>query len=243
MNAMSILGVTVHDISLAEARAQCANALLHGHEGKPFRVYTPNPEIILHAVRDTTYRDILNRADLALPDGRGLKIAHVHNRVTGVAAAEELLALANTERKRVCCVVRWDGRSGAGDVQAAVKKLAPQAKIQVVSVSKADWQNRNVLSEIQSTKPDILLIGLGFPEQEQWIDRYAHEIPFARITMAVGGTFDFWTGVAKRAPQLMQNLGFEWLWRLAHQPKRIGRIWNAVVVFPFTYWVHRRQSK
>lgn len=53
-----------------------------------------------------------------------------------------------------------------------------------------------------------------------------------KLAVGVGGSFDYLTGKAKRAPKWMQFFGVEWLWRLLLQPKRFKRIWNAVIVFP-----------
>lgn len=105
---------------------------------------------------------------------------------------------------------------------------------------KDDWNNNTYFHEITKTEPDIILVGLGFPEQEQWIDAHARRIPSVRIAMAIGGAFDFWTKVAVRAPQWMQRAGLEWVWRFMREPRRWKRIWNAIVVFPLTVLLHRR---
>jgi N-acetylglucosaminyldiphosphoundecaprenol N-acetyl-beta-D-mannosaminyltransferase len=57
--------------------------------------------------------------------------------------------------------------------------------------------------------------------------------------VGVGGTFDYWAGNIRRAPKLFQILGVEWVWRLVQEPKRIGRIFKAVVVFPVLALVDR----
>lgn len=233
MNTIRILGVTVHNVSAAAVAEFFGTALAQRAQAT---VYTPNPEILLHAHRNPSYAQVLNTAALALPDGRGLRIVRgLQHTVTGANAAHTLLQLANAQHKTVTCIVRADGRSTAQQVHTAVQQLAPQATVHVVLVAKNAWQDTSLVAAINSQQPHILLVGLGFPQQEYWIHQHLQGIPSARIAMAVGGTFDFWTGTAKRAPQWMQGIGLEWLWRLLQQPRRIKRIFNAVVVFPLTY--------
>jgi len=79
---------------------------------------------------------------------------------------------------------------------------------------------------------DFLLVGYGHPYQEKWIERNFEKINVG-IFVGVGGTFDFLTGNIKRAPRFLQKLGLEWLFRLFIQPKRIKRIFKAVVHFSY----------
>jgi len=55
----------------------------------------------------------------------------------------------------------------------------------------------------------------------------------AKVALGVGGTFDEFLGKVREAPEVFSRLGLKWLWRLVVQPKRMGRIWQAVVVFPW----------
>lgn len=89
-----------------------------------------------------------------------------------------------------------------------------------------------IQSLLAETRPEILFVAYGSPSQELWIARHLHELRSVKIAMGVGGAFDFIAGVHKRAPQWMQKLGLEWLYRLIQEPARIKRIWNATVRFP-----------
>lgn len=232
MKSVSLLGVTVHSLSVQEALQQL-HAFLDSD--RPRVVVTPNPEILLRAYHDAVYQDALNRADLSLPDGSGLKfVSSIPETVHGVDMARALLEIASTKQLRVACVVRSDGRSLPEQIKKTVQDIAPSAEIEVVSLEKQEWENTDVLQPLQQFQPQIVLVGLGFPEQEFWLDRHLKHISSARVGMAIGGAFDFWTGVAKRAPRGMQRLHLEWLWRVIHEPRRIGRILRAVIVFPVT---------
>ncbi|MBU1018200.1 WecB/TagA/CpsF family glycosyltransferase [Patescibacteria group bacterium] len=84
---------------------------------------------------------------------------------------------------------------------------------------------------INQAKPDLLFVAYGSPVQEFWIYRNLFKLNSVKVAMGVGGTFDFYADKVKRAPQWMQKVGLEWLWRLIREPKRFSRIWNATVKF------------
>ena len=88
-----------------------------------------------------------------------------------------------------------------------------------------------ICETINRSKADILFVAYGSPAQELWISRNLPKLTTIRVAIGVGGAFDFAANKVKRAPKLMQKIGFEWLWRLILQPSRIKRIWNATFVF------------
>jgi N-acetylglucosaminyldiphosphoundecaprenol N-acetyl-beta-D-mannosaminyltransferase len=80
----------------------------------------------------------------------------------------------------------------------------------------------DIVQEIRSLKPSLLLVALGVPKQEKWISRYREKLPPCAV-IGVGGSFDVLAGKLTRAPGWMQRAGLEWLYRLAKEPARIGR--------------------
>lgn len=86
--------------------------------------------------------------------------------------------------------------------------------------------------DLERTAPGVLFIGYGVPMQEEWISHNLHRYPSIRIAMGVGGTLDMLAGNVPRAPHSYQIHGLEWLWRLAHQPRRILRTLRATLLFP-----------
>jgi N-acetylglucosaminyldiphosphoundecaprenol N-acetyl-beta-D-mannosaminyltransferase len=74
------------------------------------------------------------------------------------------------------------------------------------------------------------MCNFGAPWQEFFIRSQKNDI--IKIGIGVGGTFDFWTGKVKRAPIFLRKIGLEWMWRLIQQPKRMRRIFRAVIIFP-----------
>lgn len=219
-----ILRTRLDNVTFSEAIERAEGFL---QQDTPKLVVTPNPEILLEAKKNPEYQDVLNSADLSLPDGFGLRLfSSLRSTVTGTDFARELLNIANEQNLKVLAVVREDGLSSEEDVQQALKCLAPNAHVQVAAISK------NSMEPIQA-EADIVLVGLGFPNQELWLHKNLSAVEGAKIGIGIGGAFDFWTGSTKRAPRFIQRLGLEWLWRLIQQPSRIGRIFRAVIVFPF----------
>lgn len=245
MKKATILGVDIPYLSKVEIYQQISAFL----ESAKFNfITTLNPEIVLHAYKQPSYRQILNSADLAIVDGFGLLIASyvshivrkkgiVPARLTGVDLTQYILHLANEQRLRVFCVVREHGKSRLDEVIFAARQITPHAIISGDYLDlRANEQNIAILNaRINAFAPQIILVGLGYPRQEQWLAENLAKIPSARVGVGVGGTFDFWTGQARRAPKWLQKLGLEWLWRVFLEPRRLHRIVQAVIIFPLIF--------
>ncbi|MFA6537368.1 MAG: WecB/TagA/CpsF family glycosyltransferase, partial [Patescibacteria group bacterium] len=101
------------------------------------------------------------------------------------------------------------------------------------TIKSAYFQNNEIgiYNQINNLNPEFVFVALGAPEQEKLATKIAKFCPDVKVIMAVGGSFDFLTGKIKRAPQIIRELGMEWLYRLYQEPKRLGRIKNATVDF------------
>ena len=91
-----------------------------------------------------------------------------------------------------------------------------------------------IINDINKTNPDIVFVAYGAPKQDIWIANNKSKLK-AKILVGVGGTFDMLAGVKKRAPKFFQKIRLEWLWRAIIEPKRLGRIANAIIVFPVKF--------
>jgi N-acetylglucosaminyldiphosphoundecaprenol N-acetyl-beta-D-mannosaminyltransferase len=90
--------------------------------------------------------------------------------------------------------------------------------------------DREILSRLESFRPDILVVCLGSPKQEFWADLHRNELECigVRWVIGAGGTLDFIAGTVRRAPVLLQRMGLEGLWRLGLEPRlRIARVLRA----------------
>ena len=87
---------------------------------------------------------------------------------------------------------------------------------------KNEQENKKIVTMIRDARPDILFVGLGAPKQEKWIHQYKDscEVP---VSIGIGISFEYISGIVKRAPKWMQQRGLEWFWRLLHEPKRLWR--------------------
>jgi N-acetylglucosaminyldiphosphoundecaprenol N-acetyl-beta-D-mannosaminyltransferase len=214
-------GVPIEGPSLADALKSNARWIV-----------TANPEILLAAKKDKTYRDILNTADLRVADGIGLTLiarlfGHKLHRVTGVDLAEALIK----DAKKIALI------GGTKDTaERALKNLnVPGIALQGGTVNNdgtGDSANDEALHQLILESPDLVLVAFGHPKQEQWIAKNLPNLPSVRRIIGVGGTFDYWARNIPRAPKWIRSVGLEWLFRLVHEPSRIGRILNAVVAFP-----------
>jgi hypothetical protein len=102
--------------------------------------------------------------------------------------------------------------------------LYPELKIAGFSAPMIDMddeiENMVEIARINITEPDILLIALGNPKQEFWHDRYKKYMKVP-VSIGIGGTFEFISGITSRAPEWMQRTGLEWIFRMAQDPKRL----------------------
>jgi N-acetylglucosaminyldiphosphoundecaprenol N-acetyl-beta-D-mannosaminyltransferase len=240
--ASLIFGVRLDELETVDQLRSVTTGFLDGD--RTFRIFTPNPEILLRARSDAAYADVLRSADLALPDGTGvtlvqtLRDGRTVRRWPGVEIAAFLVRLAAERGETVAFV------GGAPDVAehaAARWRTLPGLKVVVAGAGvevDVDGSARHAEREdemtdaIRSAAPAIVLVGLGAPKQERWITRHADAFPSVRVMIGVGGAFDIWAGSRRRAPRPFRTLGLEWLWRLALEPRRLPRIIRATVVFP-----------
>lgn len=186
--------------------------------GEKYYVVTPNPELLVIANKDKYYKNILNDAKLALPDGVGVMLGAyllgtpLKQRIAG---ADLVKSLCNHVSKQPITV----GFLGAGPNVAektseCLQKLYPGLR---VGFAESEWDE-----SLKTKKVDILFVAFGSPKQEIWIKNNLKNLP-VKVAIGVGGAFDFISGKVVRAPKVLRKLGLEWLFRLIIQPWRIKR--------------------
>ena len=210
-------------------------------------VVTLNPEILLKAEKDGNYKEILNSANLKITDSFGvvliskIKKLKIGERIAGVEIAEYILRKGIEKSLRIGIVMKRGGLSKKEDFEKFIlKKGYPRELFEIVEIG--DWKEWNVVKKVVLEKKiNILLVGLGAPDQEKLVSKiFKDKKTEIKMGIGVGGTFDFWTGKKKRAPKFIQKIGMEWFWRLLVQPNRILRIWNATTVFLWHSLFERR---
>jgi N-acetylglucosaminyldiphosphoundecaprenol N-acetyl-beta-D-mannosaminyltransferase len=231
-NTITIFGVRIDNFSVREIKENILAILKNSPEQKI--IATLNPEIVLKAHRDEKYRHILNSADLNICDGFGLRLAgflkgkQLKARFTGVEMAYFLLENAKKNNLRVLVIAAENSLSTPKEIEQSISKKYPGLSVK----SEYYLPSQSLLENAIIKEAEIVFVNFGAPQQEKFIFENREKFPNAKILVGVGGTFDFLTGKIKRAPKAMRKMGMEWLWRMIQEPKRIRRIWNAVVVFP-----------
>jgi N-acetylglucosaminyldiphosphoundecaprenol N-acetyl-beta-D-mannosaminyltransferase len=234
----TILNVKAHALTNAQTLALIETFIA---SGRPHQLATVNPEFVVEAQHDEAFRQIINNATLALPDGIGLlkaarflKTTPLPERVSGSDLVVRLAELSHQKGYRIYFLGAREGVA-----EKAIEKLkARYPNLQVAGCyagSPAFEENEAIVQRVLSTRPDILLVAYGAPKQDKWI---AHNLQRLQIPVCigVGGSFDFIAGETKRAPRWVQRLHLEWLHRLMMQPWRWRRIWNAVPRFSWLVW-------
>ncbi len=232
VNRVSIFGVNIFNVDFREAMEIVEN-FLKGDGCK--KIFTPNTEIVMEAKEHSYLRDLVNLADLVIPDGIGLIYASklrgkpLKERVTGYDVSMELLKIANRDNLRLYLL---GGKPGVSQKAAEnIEKKYPNIDIvgnhhgyfKGVHLGEENSQEeREIIEEINRLKPHIIFLGLGFPKQEVWINEYSNILE-SKVIIGNGGVIDILAENAKRAPDIFIKLNLEWFYRLISDPSRIKR--------------------
>lgn len=247
---MMILGVRVDNVGMDEAVKRVMDLIASGQKGY---VVTPNPEFLVDAQQDDEFRRILNSSDLAIPDGFGLLLASrlvgepVRARVSGVDLLEKLCKEATSRGWTVFLLGAGEGvaEKVAGLLANKYHNLRVVGYYAGNAEASFDSETLQQIRERLGGQPvDLLFVAFGHRRQEKWLDRNLRLLD-VKVGIGVGGAFDFISGRVRRAPACLRRVGLEWLWRLLLEPRRIGRIYKAVVVFPwlvFKEWLCSKLS-
>ncbi|WP_043645478.1 WecB/TagA/CpsF family glycosyltransferase [Caenispirillum salinarum] len=231
---LDILGTTVHALTLDEAARRMVAAAV---EGRPLTVCPRDAHGIIRARSDDGLRHAHARADLVTADGMPLVWLQ---RMAGFRDAARVYGPDLMDR--VCDIGRphglrhviLGGRPGtAARVAAALGTRHPGLRIASAEGLPMRPPGRlpqagEDLEALRGLEADVLWLGLGSPRQELWLDtnRRALTIP---VRAGVGAAFDFVAGTVPQAPRTLQRAGLEWLWRLAAEPRRLGRRYARTV--------------
>lgn len=230
-----VLGIKIDDYQPQELDNKLEEFLNYNEQKY---LVTPNPEMILAAHKDEELFYILNKADLAPADGFGLRLAGFLQGkkipiISGSDLTPKLLKRAEKLKEKVF-IANWQGGlSKKIDLERALKEKYPELIFLVLDLDRSPFLNSKTLEEINSFSPKIMFSTSGSPYQEKFIFHNYKKIPSLRLSLPVGGSFDFITKKLQRAPLFLRKFGLEWLWRLILQPKRLKRIYRAVFVFSF----------
>lgn len=218
----NLLGFEVNEFTFEEAIEFAKQN--RGH------VVTINPEMIDYATKHSDFAQIINQADLIIPDGIGVQIGlkilgYNVRRIAGIEFARKML-----EEMKGLPVALVGAKPHV--IQNTIMNLNQEIDGLNIVYNKDGYfaDEEKVLQEVISSSPELVLVALGSPKQEEFIYKLKKELPNA-LMIGVGGSFDVWAGEVERAPKIYQNLGLEWLYRTIKEPKRFKRIFPTLPLF------------
>ena len=192
-------------------------------------VFTPNVDHVVLAEHDEALRAAYAEASLSIADGMPVVWASrllgdpLPEKVSGSDLALPLVDLASRRRFRVYLL---GGAAGSAERAARVVEARGARVVGFASPSiEADPSDASCASAadaIARASPELVLVGLGAPKQEKLAHAIAPRVRPA-VLLGVGATIDFLAGATPRAPALVSRVGLEWLYRLAHEPRRLWR--------------------
>lgn len=225
---VSILGVNFINTNMKDMVERLKQRMLNNQKGF---VVTANPEIVMKALEDPTYKNYVEKADYVTADGIGVvKGAQIlgkplPERVAGYDLMRNLLTVLNEKKLKLYML---------GAQEETIEKAVQTIKVEYPDLQIAGyhhgffkWEDPAIINEIKETQPDLILVALGMPRQEKWIAEHIDQVEKG-VFIGVGGSFDVIAGTVKRAPEVWQKLNLEWFYRLLKQPSR----WRRMLALP-----------
>lgn len=233
-------GVLIDRVDTASAVERIRDFLL---SGKTNQIVTVNLDFVAISRHDEDFRDTLNEADLAVADGMPLVWVSrlmgepVPERLTGVELVDECCRVAMETQTSIFLL-----GAAPGVAEQAAKNLTERFPgLRIAGMYAPPFgpltveENERIIERINAARPDFLFVALGAPQQDVWIraNRDRLDVP---VCMGVGCVFDLLAGDVSRAPGWMQRTGFEWLFRLIQEPRRL---WRRYIVddIPVLFWL------
>ncbi len=237
-----LLGVKITNCTFDEVLAHCEESIV----SKKIKTYfTPNVDFLVKAQKDEYFKNILNSSDVNFPDGKPLIWVSrylktpLKEKVSGSSLFFKLCELSVLKGYRIFLL-----GAASGVAELAKKKLEnkyPGIQISgVYSPSLGFEKNQaeidQILTMLKASNSDILVVGMGAPKQEKFIQKYKNTylIP---VSLGLGGTIDFAAGAQKMPSEWIKRSGLGWLYRLILNPRKFWKryILEDLVFFKYVY--------
>ncbi len=223
----SLLGVRLDNLSRRRAIERLEEAVQHPGE-RTVSVFFVNAHTLNLASADAAYRETLNSGDFVFADGTGVRWAA---RLHGVRIVENLVGTDFIPMMFLSTADRGYTYFMLGSDEATVSVAADYARRNFPGWKQVGFHHGYLTDErttaaaiehVNAARPDVLLVGMGNPVQEEWIRRNLDRLDVP-VCLGIGGLFDYWAGNVSRAPEWLRRLGHEWVWRLFQQPRLKAR--------------------
>jgi len=229
MKSKTMLGINIEKQTKDIVLEKIIKCIKHRHCF--LHVISLNPENIVIAQKDKSFKKAINTSKLCIADGVGIVIAgkildiDVGERITGV----ELMQMMIIEADRLCLSVLFiGGRPNLAERLAkcyknnqAHSQFFGLEGIKNINNPQEDEEDK-ITSIVAERKPNIVFVAFGSPFQELWIERHKKEFQNC-VCMGVGGAFDYLSNDIVQPSAFVRNLGLEWFFRLFNEPWRWKR--------------------
>jgi N-acetylglucosaminyldiphosphoundecaprenol N-acetyl-beta-D-mannosaminyltransferase len=234
----SILGINVHAVDYTYAVEKIAEAAEYR---QAYAVSALAVHGVMTGVLDSTHARRLNGLDLVVPDGQPVRWAL--NWLHGQKLYDRVYGPNLTLKVLETCADRGLSVYLYGSKQAVVENLVENLRHRFPNIQIAGYEpskfrrlsyeeQTELVTRVKQTSAHILVLGLGCPRQEIWAYEYRNLLGMP--ILAVGAAFDFFAGNLPQAPKIMQDHGFEWLFRFIQEPKRLW--YRYTVLNPLYLW-------
>lgn len=224
-NRISIFDISFNNLAMNEILTLIKNSVIKKDKKSIFFI---NADCLNKAFSNEYYKQTLKKADLVLPDGSGINVAcnilneKLKENVNGTDMLPYICSLSQENSFRIFLLGAKDGVA----LKAKEKLLEKYPNLQIVGTKHGyinhDLEQTELINKINSTKADILLVAMGAPMQEAFIDKYKEQLN-SSVIIGVGGLFDFYSSNIKRAPMYLRETGFEWVYRMIQEPRRMWK--------------------
>jgi N-acetylglucosaminyldiphosphoundecaprenol N-acetyl-beta-D-mannosaminyltransferase len=217
------------DIDLAQPREMLSTISSWAEQRRTRRVMYVNAHVVNQSRTTPGLANALRRADLVYCDGYGVRLAAralnlpVPHRMTGADWIWDLATLCELSGQPIYLL--GSEPPIAREAATRLRRFYPQLDVVGAHHGYFDLDsphNERVIEDINAHPAAIVLVGMGTPKQELWVDRYADALDGA-VVWTVGALFDYVSGHMPRAPRWLADNGFEWIFRLAIEPQRMWR--------------------
>ena len=197
-----------------------------------------NVHMLIEAYQQPDFAKVLRSADLVTPDGMPLvwmlKMMGVadQDRVAGLDVLRALCTTAALENVSVFFL--GSQQSVLDRMRARLEKEFPNLAIAGMEPLPfrplTAEEDEDIIRKINASGAGFLLVALGCPKQETWMAQHKGKID--AVMVGLGGAFPVYAGIHKRAPSVVRSMGFEWLYRLVQEPRRLwGRYKRTIPIF------------
>ena len=241
MQTFRLNSIYIHSLSISKLEEKVKETLMSASD--PQIITTFNIDFLRISDNNKEFLHVCKNSLWNLPDGFGitslikLRYKKKVKRITGNEVFPILLKVANEKNLKVSIV--GSKMEVLNKIQLLVKNKYPNLTSNLKCLSpplffeRDKMINQNTINEVARFKPDIVFAALGCPRQEIWLYKNMNLFG-SKINIGIGAVLDYYSGLKRRSPVILQEGGMEWLWRLFNEPRRL---FKRYIIFDIPYYL------